>query len=171
MNNNKKNMQPNTASEGDNTINTKKGFLISIPSKKKSSEEAPSGIVMAKTVNDSEKKNMPSSEKSENTVKNGGEKNHVKDRNRRDNNKNKNINSTEQNVKNVKISEKNDKNTQNEQKKPDRQQKNQNNQKNNQSSKYFSSAALLILLSISVLLCHVTLPFPLPFRSGSLQAH
>ncbi len=43
-------MQPDTAAEGDSSINTKKGFLISLPSrKKKDSGEQSSGIVMAKT--------------------------------------------------------------------------------------------------------------------------
>ena len=44
-------MQPDVAAEGDSSINTKKGFLISLPSKKKKSAEPGSGIVMAKTVN------------------------------------------------------------------------------------------------------------------------
>lgn len=55
MNNNKKNMQPNTASEGDNTINTKKGFLISLPGKKNNSEGMSSGIIPAKTIKDDKK--------------------------------------------------------------------------------------------------------------------
>lgn len=43
-------MQPDTAVDGDSSINTKKGFLISLPSrKKKNADEPGSGIVMAKT--------------------------------------------------------------------------------------------------------------------------
>lgn len=42
-------MQPDTAADGDSSINTKKGFLISLPSrKKKNTDEPGSGIVMAK---------------------------------------------------------------------------------------------------------------------------
>lgn len=52
MNNKPKNIQPNTAAEGDNSINTKKGFLISLPSKKKGGAETESGIIMAKTINE-----------------------------------------------------------------------------------------------------------------------
>ena len=80
-------MQPNTASEGDNTINTKKGFLISFPAKKKNSDEAASGIVMAKTVNDTEKKNAPTPEK--NSGSDAGKNGKGKDRPRHDG-KNKN---------------------------------------------------------------------------------
>ena len=42
-------MQPDTAADGDSSINTKKGFLISLPSrKKKENTELGSGIVMSK---------------------------------------------------------------------------------------------------------------------------
>ena len=43
-------MQPDTKADGDGSINTKKGFLLSFPGKKKG-EEASSGIVPAKTIN------------------------------------------------------------------------------------------------------------------------
>ena len=52
MNNkpNNRKMQPDTAADGDSSINTKKGFLISLPSrKKKETAEPGSGIVMSKT--------------------------------------------------------------------------------------------------------------------------
>ena len=43
-------MQPDTAADGDSSINTKKGFLFSLPSrKKKETAEPGSGIVMSKT--------------------------------------------------------------------------------------------------------------------------
>ena len=48
-----KNIQPDNKAQGDNTINTKKGFLISLPAKKKSNDTT-SGIVMAKTVNNTQ---------------------------------------------------------------------------------------------------------------------
>lgn len=44
-----KKLQPDTSAEGDSSINTKKGFLISLPNRKKKSNEE-SGIVPAKTV-------------------------------------------------------------------------------------------------------------------------
>lgn len=44
-----KNIEPDTSAEGDSSINTKKGFLISLPSRKKKNPEE-SGIVPAKTV-------------------------------------------------------------------------------------------------------------------------
>lgn len=44
-----KNIEPDTSAEGDSSINTKKGFLISLPSRKKKNSEE-SGIVPAKTV-------------------------------------------------------------------------------------------------------------------------
>ena len=94
-------MQPNTASEGDSTINTKKGFLISLPSKKKNAEETASGIVPAKTLNDTDKKaSAPEqSAKNEKSENNGGDRNHGKNRNRHDG-KNKNQgNAPEQNQK------------------------------------------------------------------------
>lgn len=91
-------MQPNTASEGDSTINTKKGFLISLPSKKKNAEETASGIVPAKTLNDTDKK-ASAPEQSAKNENNGGDRNHGKNRNRHDG-KNKNQgNAPEQNQK------------------------------------------------------------------------
>ena len=122
-NNNKKNMQPNTASEGDNTINTKKGFLISFPAKKKNGEEASSGIVMAKTVNNDTVKSAPSPEKEN---KNEGGKNHGKNKGKHDNNNNNNNNNQNRHANGGK-------NNQNEQKKQEKNQKPQNNsQQNNQ---------------------------------------
>lgn len=57
-----KNLQPDTAAEGDSSINTKKGFLISLPNRKKKSNEE-SGIVPAKTVSN------PPVEKNERSAK------------------------------------------------------------------------------------------------------
>lgn len=51
MNNKPNNKQPNTSADGDSSINTKKGFLISLPSRNKKNTEAASGIVQAKTIN------------------------------------------------------------------------------------------------------------------------
>lgn len=51
MNNRPNNKQPNTSADGDSSINTKKGFLISLPSRNKKKTEAASGIVQAKTIN------------------------------------------------------------------------------------------------------------------------
>lgn len=126
MNNNKKNMQPNTASDGDNTINTKKGFLISLPSKKKNGGEQASGIVMAKTVNEPEK---PQENNPQNKENNGGGNRHGKNRHRHDN-RNRNNANPEQNRKvreaeAVKHAEKN----QPEPKKNDRNDRNDKNQK------------------------------------------
>ena len=116
-------MQPNTASEGDNTINTKKGFLISFPAKKKNGEEASSGIVMAKTVNNDTVKSAPSPEKEN---KNEGGKNHGKNKGKHDNNNNNNNNNQNRHANGGK-------NNQNEQKKQEKNQKPQNNsQQNNQ---------------------------------------
>lgn len=125
---NKKNMQPNTASEGDNTINTKKGFLISLPSKKKNSDEQASGIVMAKTVNDTAK---PQEDNSQNKENNGGNR-HGKNRHRRDNrNRNNNINQENRPNREAEAANNNVKN-QPEQKKNDRNDRNQKAQNNNQ---------------------------------------
>ena len=57
MNNkNQKNMKPDNVAKEDHAINTKKGFLISLPKKKKNdSGNVTSGIVMAKTVNNAPK--------------------------------------------------------------------------------------------------------------------
>ena len=57
MNNkNQKNMKPDNVAKEDHGINTKKGFLISLPKKKKNdSGNVTSGIVMAKTVNNAPK--------------------------------------------------------------------------------------------------------------------
>ncbi len=79
-------MQPNTAAEGDNTINTKKGFMISLPSKKdkNSGNEAASGIVMAKTVNENASKNAnQQSAKPENDNRGRNDKRHKFDKNRK----------------------------------------------------------------------------------------
>lgn len=59
----KRNIQPVTSADGDNTIHTKKGFLISLPGKKKNVSEVQTGIVPAKTVS--------SQANSENSAKNG----------------------------------------------------------------------------------------------------
>jgi cell fate regulator YaaT (PSP1 superfamily) len=129
-NNNKKNMQPNTASEGDNTINTKKGFLISFPAKKKNDEETSSGIVMAKTVNNAEKKNVSSHDK--NSGNDGGNNGKGKDRPRHDG---KNKNSGKNNANEQNKQEKNLKPQNNQQNNNQHNNNNSNQQKNNQNHK------------------------------------
>ena len=128
-------MQPNTASEGDNTINTKKGFLISLPSKKKNGEESASGIVMAKTVNSAEKKENAPAQNAK-SDKNISDKPHMKDQNRRDGNKNKNHNNNEQGAKKHQDNDVRKSAQQNkepaQQNKEKNNQKQQNNQNNNQ---------------------------------------
>ena len=79
-------MQPNTSAEGDNTINTKKGFMISLPSKKDKNggNETASGIVMAKTVNENAGTNAnQQTGKPANDNRSGSDKRHKFDRNRK----------------------------------------------------------------------------------------
>ena len=125
-------MQPNTASEGDNTINTKKGFLISLPSKKKNSEEQTSGIVMAKTVNDIA---TPVKDNSQNKENNGGGNRHSRNRHRRDNRNRNNVNQENRPNREAEAANNNIKN-QSEQKKNDKNDRNQKAQNNNQQNNH-----------------------------------
>lgn len=83
MSNNKpRNIQPDTKADGDGSINTKKGFLLSFPGKKKG-EEAASGIVPAKTINGDaakqpQKNGAPSQNKNDMRQQSGNDKNNQK---------------------------------------------------------------------------------------------
>lgn len=97
MNNkNKKNIQPDTVAQGDQAINTKKGFLISLPKKKKGDNAgASSGIVMAKTVNNQAKPKNADDKKTpkpQNSFDNnsGNTKNNVSENSQRKNNRHRN---------------------------------------------------------------------------------
>ncbi len=135
-------MQPNTASDGDSTINTKRGFLISLPSKKKNGTEQTSGIVMAKTVNDTAKHE----DNSQNKENNGGANRHGKNRHRRDNRNRNNVNSEQtrqnreadavkHNEKNLPEQKKNDRNDRNQKAQNNNQQNNQKKNDRNQNDK------------------------------------
>ncbi len=120
-------MQPNTSAEGDNTINTKKGFMISLPSKKdkNSGNETASGIVMAKTVNDNASKNVnQQSAKPENDSRGRNDKRHKFDKNRKRGGEN---NSAPQNQQNKPSGE----NARENENRTDRNDRNGKNSKNN----------------------------------------
>ncbi len=68
-----KNLKPAVEADGDSSINTKKGFLISLPSKKRDTEVA-SGIVMAKTMPAGTEKNTSGAHENRKPPKNNSPK-------------------------------------------------------------------------------------------------
>lgn len=94
MNNKQKNTQPNNVSDGDGSINTKKGFLISLPGKNKKSDGETGGIVMAKTINNTDSDNNSGKKTNQQNARhsnNHGNNNHNRNKhNRHKGQKNKN---------------------------------------------------------------------------------
>ena len=68
------NIRPETSADGDGSINTKKGFLLSFPNRKR--EEGVSGIVPAKTINSTAESKKPNDKgQSHGNNNNGGNNN------------------------------------------------------------------------------------------------
>ena len=86
MNNKPKNTQPKNVSDGDSSINTKKGFLISLPGKNKKNDTDAGGIVMAKTINNTDSGNNSGNK---NNQHNAGHNNNHGNNNHNHNNHNK----------------------------------------------------------------------------------
>ena len=106
-NNRQKNTQPANVSDGDSSINTKKGFLISLPGKKKNDAgSASSGIVMAKTINGNNSpvhnnySDMSKDSKQAKSHHSGGKHNKSKKHNGNNNHNNHNSNNKNQTLNN-----------------------------------------------------------------------